>query len=166
MIFLDNAATSFKKPRAVYKASVEAMHRCASAGRGGYEPSSLASETLYDCRAAIASLYGLDAPERVAFTSNATVGLNMAIKGLVPDGGHVVTTGYEHNAVMRPLTALAKRGVAYTAVQTKLFVPYLPPYSMRMRLRVAAPSIITDSLPLALMKSSSAISLWSFIRLW
>jgi len=124
MIFLDNAATSFHKPRAVYKASVEAMHRCASAGRGGYAPSELASETLLDCRTELASLYGLEhEPQRVAFTSNATVGLNMAIKGVVPDGGHVVTSGYEHNAVMRPLTALAKRGVTYTAVQTPLFDP-------------------------------------------
>ena len=123
MIFLDNAATSFRKPKAVYKASVEAMHCCASAGRGGYGPSSLAAETLFDCRTELADLYGMDTPERVAFTSNATVALNMAIKGIVPDGGHVVTSGYEHNAVMRPLTALERRGVTYTAATAPLFAP-------------------------------------------
>jgi len=121
MVYLDNAATSFRKPRAVYKASLAAMHSCTGVGRGSYASAALAEETVYGCRAELAALYGMDTPERVAFTSNATVGLNMAIKGVVPDGAHVVTSGYEHNAVMRPLTALAKRGVTVTSAVTPLY---------------------------------------------
>ncbi len=121
MVYLDNAATSFRKPRSVYKASVAAMQNCASAGRGGYAASEQGATVLYDCRTELAALYGVSDPAQVAFTSNATVGLNMAIKGIVPDGGHVVTSGYEHNAVMRPLTALSRRGVTVSSAHTPLF---------------------------------------------
>ncbi len=121
MVYLDNAATSYRKPHAVYKASMAAMHSCASAGRGSYPASDLAAEVLYSCRSELADLYGIKKCERVAFTSNATVGLNMAIKGCVTDGSHVVTTGYEHNAVMRPLTALSRRDVEVSTANTPLY---------------------------------------------
>ncbi len=121
MVYLDNAATSYRKPHSVYKASIAAMKNCASAGRGGYPACELAEEILFACRSELATLYGMESPERIAFTSNATVGLNMAIKGCVTSGNHVVTTGYEHNAVMRPLTALSRYNVTVSSANTPLY---------------------------------------------
>ena len=123
MVYLDNAATSFRKPKTVYKASVAAMRTCASAGRGSYPPSELAEEILFACRTELGLLYGINAPDRICFTSNATVGLNMAIKGVVQDDSHVITSGYEHNAVMRPLKTLVNRGITVSSAATPLFCP-------------------------------------------
>ena len=84
-----------------------------SPGRGGHPLAMRAADTAFRCRTELAELFGLDGPEGVAFTLNATHALNIAIKSLVPPGGRVVISGYEHNAVTRPLTALkAKVSVA------------------------------------------------------
>ena len=77
-----------------------------SPGRGGHPLAMRAADTAFRCRTELAELFGLDGPENVAFTLNATHALNIAIKSLVPPGGRVVISGYEHNAVTRPLTAL------------------------------------------------------------
>ena len=106
MIYLDSAATTFQKPSAVEAAMVEALRAMSSPGRGGYPAAMAAAEAAFDCRSELAELFGLDNPEQVAFTFNATHGLNIAIKTLVPPGGRVVISGYEHNAVTRPLAAL------------------------------------------------------------
>ena len=106
MIYLDSAATTFQKPVAVASAMAEALHTMSSPGRGGYHSAMRAADTVFDCRTALAELFHLSEPEGVVFTSNATHALNIAIKSLVPRGGSVVISGYEHNAVTRPLYAL------------------------------------------------------------
>ena len=106
MIYLDSAATTLQKPAAVAAASARAINRLASPGRGGHRPAMAAADKAYDCRAAAARLFHMDDPERVVFTFNATHALNIAIKTLARPGSRVVISGYEHNAVTRPLHAL------------------------------------------------------------
>ena len=112
MIYLDNGATSFRKPEVVYRAVTDAMRTCANPGRGGYGAAMEASRRLYACRETAAELFGCR-PEQVVLTNNCTHGLNIAIRSLVKPGGRVVVSGFEHNAVTRPLHALqAKISVA------------------------------------------------------
>ena len=106
MIYLDSAATTLQKPAAVRRAVVSAMERMASPGRGGHRPAMMAAETAFACRTAAAELFHVPDPENVVFTLNATHALNLAIKSVVRPGDTVVVSGYEHNAVTRPLTAL------------------------------------------------------------
>ena len=106
MIYFDSAATTFQKPPAVADAMLDAMRTMSSPGRGGHPAAMRAAETAFICRSELAELFNMDNPEQVVFTHNATHGLNIAIKSVVPPGGHVVISGYEHNAVTRPLKAL------------------------------------------------------------
>ena len=106
MIYLDNAATTFRKPSGVTAAVRHAMETMSSPGRGGYPAAILAAETVFDCRTEVAELFRISNPERVIFTMNATHALNVAIKSLVKAGDRVVISGYEHNAVTRPLVAV------------------------------------------------------------
>ena len=105
MIYLDNGATSFYKPDSVRRAMVRAMACCANPGRGGYEASMAASKVVFECRQQASALFGCQ-PEQVIFTSNCTHGLNIAIRSLVKPGCRVVISGFEHNAVTRPLHLL------------------------------------------------------------
>ena len=105
MIYLDNAATTLYKPRAVEQAVRRAMYGAAGYARGGYAAASRAGELVYACREQAAALFGVGEPERVIFTLNATHALNIAINALVKPDSRVIVSGYEHNAVMRPLTA-------------------------------------------------------------
>jgi len=109
MIYFDSAATTFQKPAEVASAMTEALHTMSSPGRGGYEAAMRAADVVFACREEISRLFGLRDPGRVVFTVNATHGLNIAIKSLVPRGGRVVISGYEHNAVTRPLYGLGAR---------------------------------------------------------
>ena len=106
MIYLDSAATTLQKPPAVARASAWAIHHLASPGRGGHRPAMAAAETAFACREEAAALFGVSEPERVVFTFNATHGLNIALKTLVKPGSTVLISGYEHNAVTRPLHAI------------------------------------------------------------
>ena len=106
MIYFDSAATSFQKPPAVKAAMEEALETMTTPGRGGHQASMRAAETAYACRCELTEMFGIENPEQVVFTSNATHALNIAIKTLVPTHGKVVISGYEHNAVTRPLDAL------------------------------------------------------------
>ena len=117
MIYLDSGATSFRKPASVYRAAQRAMHTCANPGRGGYEAAMEASRQIYRCREEAAKLFSC-LPEQVALTANCTHGLNIAIRSLVKPGQKVVVTGFEHNAVTRPLHAL---GAEVVIVGRKLF---------------------------------------------
>jgi cysteine desulfurase family protein len=113
MIYFDSAATSFQKPASVAAAMWEALASMSSPGRGGYPAAARAADTAFQCRSELAEMFGLKNPEQVVFTLNATHALNIAIKSLVPPGGRAVVSGYEHNAVTRPLEALgAKIAVA------------------------------------------------------
>ena len=109
MIYLDSAATTFQKPPAVRQAMLQAMDGMTTPGRGGYPAAQAAAQAAFRCRSEIAELFHVPSPEQVVFTSNATHGLNIAIKTLVHPGGRVVISGYEHNAVTRPLYALKAR---------------------------------------------------------
>ena len=106
MIYFDSAATTFQKPRSVAAAMEDALATMSSPGRGGYGAAMRAADAAFACREALAELYHLKNPEQVVFTMNATHALNIAIKSLVPKGGRAVISGYEHNAVTRPLAAL------------------------------------------------------------
>lgn len=106
MIYFDSAATTFQKPPQVAAAVMEALSTMSSPGRGGYPAAMRAAETAFDCREELSELFHLGDPERVVFTMNATHALNLAIKSLVGPGDRVVISGYEHNAVTRPLAAL------------------------------------------------------------
>lgn len=119
MIYFDSAATTLQKPPAVARAVARAIETHASVGRGGHPAAERAAQTVFACRREAAALFGA-APEQVVFTMNATHGLNLAIKTLVKPGGRAVVSGFEHNAVMRPLHAL---GAELTVVGTALFRP-------------------------------------------
>lgn len=119
MIYFDSAATTFQKPPEVRRAQWRAMGECSSPGRGGYRAAMRAAETVYACRAELAELFSVGDPERVIFTMNATHGLNIAIRSLLAEGGHAVISGYEHNAVTRPLAALP--GVEVSVASAPLF---------------------------------------------
>lgn len=112
MIYLDNAATSYPKPPEV----LDAITRCltetgANPGRGAYPMALAASRVIFEARESLARLIGASDSADVIFTLNATDGLNLALKGLLRPGDRVVTTQIEHNAVSRPLSALAGHGV-------------------------------------------------------
>lgn len=110
-IYLDNAATSFPKPEAVYRGS-DAFARAAAAnpGRAGHRLAVEAEAMIDETRRLLARLFVAPRPERIVFTLNATDALNMAIKGVVRPGDHVITSVLEHNSVNRPLERLARDG--------------------------------------------------------
>lgn len=105
MIYLDNGATSMRKPTAVMEAMLRALQVCGNPGRGGHRAAMEAARTAYDCRELAGKMFSC-VPEQVVFTSNCTHGLNIAISTLVGRGDPVVISGFEHNAVTRPLYGL------------------------------------------------------------
>ncbi len=120
MIYLDNAATTLKKPPEVRRAMLRAFDNYANAGRGAYGEAMTAAECIYNARERAAGLFGINDPGQVIFTSNATHSLNLAIKGTATRGNCVVS-GYEHNSVVRPLAALERQGVTYSVAESRLF---------------------------------------------
>lgn len=110
MIYLDNGATSFRKPSAVTRAVNRAFMTCANPGRGGYDAAMEAARTLFHCRELAGEMFGCKA-EQVAFTSNCTHGLNIALRTLVRPGSRVVISGFEHNAITRTLHGLGAEAV-------------------------------------------------------
>lgn len=117
MIYLDNAATSWPKPPAVTAAMTDFLERAGgNPGRSGHRLSIAAGRIVYDTRESLAEFFGIRDPLRVIFTLNATHALNLAIQGLLQPGQRVVTGGMEHNAVMRPLRELEKRGIRVEVV--------------------------------------------------
>ncbi|HCB92062.1 MAG TPA: cysteine desulfurase, partial [Ruminococcaceae bacterium] len=115
MIYLDNAATTYPKPASVRRAVADALVRYgANPGRAGHSMSLAASEEIFRCRSAAADFFHAPGPECVAFTLNCTNAVNYVLKGLLKPGDHVVISCLEHNAVYRPVHALARRGVEFT----------------------------------------------------
>ncbi len=112
MIYFDAGATTLQKPEAVRRAMYQAVHTLSSPGRGSYPATRRAEETDLRCRMAAAELFHVDDPAHVVFTSCATHGLNIAIRTLVKPGSRVVISGYEHNAVTRPLHAIPNVEIA------------------------------------------------------
>jgi cysteine desulfurase family protein len=111
MIYLDNAATSFPKPEAVYQAlDAFARTNLANPGRAGHKMALAAEHALDDCRHLLNQFFHGEGPERFVFTLNATDALNMAFKGVLAEGDHVITSDLEHNSVSRPLRAMQLAG--------------------------------------------------------
>ena len=112
MIYLDNAATSWPKPPAVARAVRAALLGAAgNPGRTSHRSAMEIAGNVQECRENLAQLFGIANPLRVCFTANTTDALNLAIKGVLSPGDHVICTSMEHNSVWRPLTALQERGV-------------------------------------------------------
>lgn len=106
-LYLDNAATTYPKPAAVYSSVLNYMMNIgANPGRGGHASSLEGSRIVYSCREALMNLFKFDKPENVIFTPNITASLNILLKSIVKDGWHIITTSMEHNSVLRPLTSL------------------------------------------------------------
>jgi cysteine desulfurase family protein len=119
VLYLDNAATSFPKPEATLDAMIRYQRTIGgSPGRSGHRLSIEAGRAILDTRETLARLFNVDDPLRIVFTRNATEALNIALIGLLQPGDHVITTGMEHNAVMRPLRFLASRGIDLSVVPT------------------------------------------------
>lgn len=118
MIYFDNAATTMKKPPQVSEAVLNALGNMGNSGRGAHGATLGASRIIYDTRVLLGELFGISAPERIAFTSNATEALNTAISGMFKKGDHVITTECEHNSVLRPLYRKEKEGVELTILPT------------------------------------------------
>lgn len=111
MIYLDNGATSWPKPPSVLNEIKNCFkYYAGSPGRGAHDMSLKCGELVFDCRTKVAELLGVPEPEKVIFTSNATHALNVAIKGVIRAGGHVIFTSMEHNSVVRPVIAT---GISY-----------------------------------------------------
>lgn len=106
MIYLDNAATTLKKPPQVIAAVTEAMQSLGNCGRGSHRVSRSAAGTVYEAREKLAAFFGCRRADHVIFTQNATHALNMALYGLLKPGDHVISTVAEHNSVLRPLYRL------------------------------------------------------------
>ena len=126
MIYLDNAATSYPKPGCVWH-EMQKYLSCGNPGRGAHKLAVWGAEKVYETRSVCAKMFGCEA-ENVVFTSGATMALNIAIKGLVPDSCHIITTDIEHNSVRRPLFSLCKHkncSVSYADTRFPEAVPSL-----------------------------------------
>lgn len=128
MIYLDNAATSWPKPGCVPAAISDAITNCGgNPGRGGHKLALAAGELLYEVRDRTAAFFGCDDPFRVSFTQNITMAVNLVLKGFLHPGDHVLVSPMEHNAVMRPLTAM---GISYSVIpgdeNGKVKLPEIP----------------------------------------
>ena len=114
MIYLDNAATTMRKPQEVIDAVTAVMCSMGNAGRGVNEASLGAARTVYDTREKLAGFFGAEDARQIVFTMNSTESLNIAIKGILNPGDHVISTVLEHNSVLRPLYEMEKKGVEVT----------------------------------------------------
>lgn len=118
MIYLDNAATTFPKPESVYAKMDDCMRNyCANPGRSGHKMAMESARVVEETRDIIAKLFNIKNPMDVVYTFNATDSLNLAIKGFLKPGDHVITTTMEHNSVLRPIMELENIGVEHTFVQ-------------------------------------------------
>jgi len=116
-IYLDNAATSWPKPVKVKEAMVRFIEEIgANPGRSGHLLSIEAARILYEARDALATLFRVKDPLRIVFTLNATESLNLALKGILKAGDHIITSSMEHNSVMRPLRDLERKGIELNVV--------------------------------------------------
>lgn len=121
MIYLDNAATTFPKPNEVYSEVEKCLRTyCANPGRGSHDMSLQCEIKIFTCRENLAKLFNIQDPLRIIFTSNTTDSLNIAIKGILKPGDHVITTMIEHNSVLRPLNSLKNNNIETTILPVDL----------------------------------------------
>ncbi len=121
LIYLDNAATGFPKPRAVIESAMVCASRdCGNAGRGSHPLALASADRIYRARESVAAFLGADDPFRVVFTLNTTYAINYLLKGTLQPGDHVLISDLEHNAVLRPLEKLKlTRGIDYSVFSTQ-----------------------------------------------
>ena len=142
MIYLDNAATSFPKPEPVYRAmDTFARTKLANPGRAGHRMAVAAERTLDEGRHALNQFFRGQGVERWIFAYNCTDALNLAIKGTVQPGDHVVTSDLEHNSVSRPLRKLEKDGVI-TLTRVASVDGYLDPEAIRQAIQPGQTSLV------------------------
>ena len=116
MIYLDSAATSFRRPKEVGRAVLRAMDSMGNGYRGTHEAAMETTRTIHETRLLLSEMFNAGGADRVAFTANATAGLNMAIKGILEPGDHAITTVLDHNSVLRPLYEMEERGVELSVI--------------------------------------------------
>ncbi|MEW9121426.1 MAG: aminotransferase class V-fold PLP-dependent enzyme [Thermotaleaceae bacterium] len=117
MIYLDNAATTYPKPEAVYQAIDRCMREYnANPGRSGHKMALSSGRAVYKTRELLCQLFNIENPMQIIFTANATDSLNLALKGLLKGGDHVITSSMEHNSMIRPIMALKEIGVENTVI--------------------------------------------------
>lgn len=118
MVYLDNAATSWPKPYSVHQEMVRCIKEYgANPGRSGHRMAMQASEKIFECRQNLAKLFGISDPLHIVFTANATEAINLAVKGLLVPGDHVIISSMEHNSVVRPLKKMEALGVELSIVK-------------------------------------------------
>lgn len=117
-VYLDNGATSYPKAPGVAKAMVNYIENIGTnINRGGYKSAYSAAEVVLDTRERLIELFNFTDSKNVIFTQNITQSLNFIIKGLLRPGNHCIVTSMEHNAVMRPVIQMSKKGVEFTKVR-------------------------------------------------
>ncbi|MCL2401656.1 MAG: aminotransferase class V-fold PLP-dependent enzyme [Oscillospiraceae bacterium] len=141
MIYLDSAATTLQKPPAVAKAVAWAVNNLSSPGRGGHKAAMAAADEMFSCREMAAEFFNVKDPDHVVITHSATHGLNIAIKSLVQPGSRVLISGYEHNAVIRPLHAM---GANIVVTSSALFDPEMAIHAFESRLSGKLSAVICN----------------------
>lgn len=121
MIYFDNAATTMRKPPEVVNAIVTALNSLGNAGRGAHEAALDAARNIFEVRELLSDFFHGEGPSRIAFTANSTESLNIAVKGSLNPGDHVITTMMEHNSVLRPLYEMQEKGVELTILPCNSF---------------------------------------------
>lgn len=116
MIYFDNAATTLIKPDKVKEAVINSFNTISNNGRGNSTVALNTNRTIFQCRENIASFFGIKNSSQLAFTSNSTEALNIAIKGIFKKGEHIITTSFEHNSVLRPLYEMEKKGLELSII--------------------------------------------------
>lgn len=117
MLYFDQAATSYHRPKRVARAVYEAIVTMGNASRSVHEAALTSSRVIYETRERLAGLFSVGEPDSVAFTSGATESLNLVIQGLISSGDHVITTAWEHNSVLRPLELKKRAGAKITVIK-------------------------------------------------
>lgn len=120
MIYMDNAATTMRKPQEVIGAVTAAMCSMGNAGRGAHEASLGAPRTIFGVREKLAHFFNAKQAKQIVFTANSTESLNIALKGILNPGDHVISTMLEHNSVLRPLYELQEKGVELSIIKSNL----------------------------------------------
>lgn len=116
-IYLDNGATSFPKPKEVADAVYEYMTNCGcNINRGGYQSAYDVEGIVFETRDMLREMFNAEDCKNVVFTKNITESLNVVLKGFLHSGDHVLTSSIEHNAVMRPLVQLQKKGLGFDRI--------------------------------------------------
>ena len=144
MIYLDNAATSFPKPSKVYEEVLNCMKNyCANPGRGSHNMSITSALKIMETRNLIAEIFNIRNPFNIVFTKNATEALNIAIKGCLKKGDHVISTSIEHNSVLRPLNIMSKKGVEVTIVSSDK-AGFVNPLDIKEEIKLNTKAIIIN----------------------